>query len=134
MQTNTIIPESQYKQVPHFISCILSVLQQRHIIIFKTVMNYTKEYCCKLFVYIILLALGLLMTKSSINHYQEGKTYFATYQTTISVVDLPVVTICFENYDVVFSSNDCQPRLDEPISIHSIWDFGDNSEESMDIR
>ena len=67
-----------------------------------TNMNYTKEYFCKAFVYISLLALGLLMTKSSIDHYQDGKTYFTKEQTTISIADLPVVTICLENKEFIW--------------------------------
>ena len=62
-----------------------------------TNMNYTKEYIYEAFVYIGLLALGLLMTKQSVDHYQDGKTYFTTEQSTISIADVPTVAICFEN-------------------------------------
>ena len=68
-------------------------------ILFKSNMNYTKEYFCEVIVYISLLAIGLLLTKSSIDHYQDGKTYFTTDQTTITIADLPVLTICLKNDD-----------------------------------
>ena len=70
----------------------------------KINMNYAKEYFCEVFVYISLLALGLLMTKHSIDHYQDGKTYFTTDQTTISIADVPAVTICFENDQPLFGA------------------------------
>ena len=66
-------------------------------LLFKTNMNYTKEYICEAFVYIGLLALGLLMTNHSIDRYQDGKTYFTTEKSTISIADVPTVAICFEN-------------------------------------
>ena len=72
------------------------------------------------------------MTKSSIDHYLEEKPYFVKNQTSISVADLPVVTICFENDAHYFRPNKCQPQLNEPIQISwkietNEWEWGNKT-------
>ena len=50
----------------------------------------------RVFVYLSLLTLGLLMTKSAIDNYLERKTTFEIQEIPLTFEDLPVITICYK--------------------------------------
>ena len=91
------------------------------------------RYFCKVFVYISLLASGLLMTKSAIDHYEEGNTAFKTYESTIALEDLPVLTICYENDGGEFDLfSKCKPRLNESFDVG--WTFDGTCDSANYMR
>ena len=55
--------------------------------------------------YVCLLACGLFFSKDAIKQYLDGKTALQITQEKLPLEDLPVVTICFENYYDLFCDN-----------------------------
>ena len=61
-------------------------------------MTRRREQINSSFAYLVLLAGGLWLSKSSIEYYQEAKTVFEASQRPLTLEDLPAVTVCYEGY------------------------------------